>query len=162
MDRLTSAQEESTPPALSIRPATGPAEHPALAAIWRGAVEATHDFLADADRDEIESRLQSDYFPAVVLSVAVRDGRPVGFSGVLDGTLEMLFVEATQRGGGIGTALLDHAIREHGVRDGDVNEQNVAAAGFYAHRGFEVVGRSDTDEAGRPYPLLHLRLDSPS
>ena len=41
----------------------------------------------------------------------------------------------------------------------DVNEQNVSAAGFYAHRGFEVVGRSETDEAGRPYPLLHLRLD---
>lgn len=146
-------------PALSIRPVIGPAEYPALAAIWRGAVDATHDFLADVDRDEIEAGLQSDYFPAVELSVAVREGRPVGFSGVHDGSLEMLFVDATQRGGGIGTALLDHAIREHGITHVDVNEQNVSAAGFYAHRGFEVVGRSETDEAGRPYPLLHLRLD---
>ena len=39
-----------------------------------------------------------------------REGRPVGFSGVLDGTLEMLFVEPTQRGSGIGTALLAHAV----------------------------------------------------
>lgn len=154
-----SAREEAAVPALSIRPSTGPAEYPALAAIWRGAVDATHDFLAAADRDEIEAKLQTDYLPAVVLSVATHDGRPVGFSGVLDGTLEMLFVDATRRDGGIGTALLTHAIREHGVTDVDVNEQNVSAAGFYAHRGFEVVGRSETDEAGRPYPMLHLRLD---
>ncbi|MDR5699259.1 acetyltransferase [Agromyces aerolatus] len=157
-----SPRKEPTPQVLSIRPSIGSAEYPALAAIWRGAVDATHDFLADADRDEIEARLQSDYFPAVVISVAERDGRPVGFSGVLDGTLEMLFVDARQRDSGIGTALLTHAIREHGVTTVDVNEQNVSAAAFYAHRGFEVVGRSETDEAGRPYPLLHMRLSSPS
>jgi len=145
-----------------IRPSIGVAEYPALAAIWRRAVDATHDFLAEADRNEIEAGLQSVYFPAVVLSVAERDGRPVGFSGVLEGTLEMLFVDATERGGGIGTALLAHAITDQGVTTVDVNEQNASAAGFYAHRGFEVVGRSETDEAGRPYPLLHLRLRRPS
>jgi putative acetyltransferase len=145
-------------PVLVIRPSIGAAEYPMLAAIWRGAVDATHDFLAEVDRDEIESSLQSVYFPAVVISVAERDGRPVGFSGVLDGTLEMLFVDATQREGGIGTALLAHVTRELGVTKVDVNEQNVSAAGFYAHRGFEIVGRSETDEAGRPYPLLHLSL----
>lgn len=145
-------------PSVTIRPAVGVADYPALAAIWRSAVDATHDFLADTDRDEIESHLQTDYFPAVTLSVAERDGKPAGFSGVLDGSLEMLFVDASARGGGIGTALLTHAIREHGVTKVDVNEQNAAAAAFYARRGFEVVGRSETDEAGRPYPLLHLML----
>lgn len=145
-----------------IRPSAGPAEYPALVAIWRRAVDATHDFLSPADRDEIEARLASDYFPAVTLSVAERDGRPVGFSGVLDGTLEMLFVDAAERAGGIGTALLAHAIRDQGVVRVDVNEQNGSAAGFYLSRGFQVVGRSATDEAGRPYPLLHLELARPS
>lgn len=155
-------RKEPAVPVSSIRPSIGAAEYPALTAIWRGAVEATHTFLADPDRDEIEAKLPSDYFPAVVLSVAERDGRPVGFSGVLDGTLEMLFVDAAQRGSGIGTALLAHAIRKHGITKVDVNEQNVSAAGFYAHRGFEVVGRIETDDAGRPYPLLHLSLGRPS
>ncbi|MDQ1128383.1 acetyltransferase [Microbacterium sp. SORGH_AS_0888] len=154
-------RKEPIMPVLSIRPSVGAEEYPALAGIWRRAVDATHDFLAEEDRDEIEARLQSDYFPAVVLSVAERGGRPVGFSGVLDGALEMLFVDATQRNGGIGSALLIHAIREHGVTQVDVNEQNVTAAGFYARYGFEVVARSETDEAGRPYPLLHLRLSAP-
>lgn len=150
--------KENVVPTVHIRPATGAAEYPALVAIWRSAVDATHHFLTAADRDEIEARLASDYFPAVQLSVAEVDGRSAGFSGVLDGTLEMLFVGATRRGSGIGSALLAHAVEEHGVTAVDVNEQNAEAAGFYAHRGFEVVGRSDTDEAGRPYPVLHLRL----
>ncbi|MFD4368229.1 acetyltransferase [Rhodococcus sp. NPDC058521] len=153
-----SPRNDPTVAPTNIRPSIGAAEYPALAAIWRSAVDATHDFLADVDRGEIEAKLQSDYFPAVLLSVAERDGRQVGFSGVLDGRLEMLFVDAAQRGSGIGTALLSHAIREHAVAGVDVNEQNVSAAEFYAHHGFEVVGRSETDEAGRPYPLLHLQL----
>ena len=68
-------------PDLSIRPSQGPAEYPQLVAIWRSAVDATHDFLAEADRAEIESRLAPDYLPAVTLSVAERDGAAVGFSG---------------------------------------------------------------------------------
>ncbi|WP_348789751.1 acetyltransferase [Leifsonia sp. NPDC080035] len=156
------ARNDASASAVTVRPSIGPAEYPALARIWRSAVDATHDFLADADRDQIEAVLQSDYLPAVILSVAEVGGEPVGFSGVLDGALEMLFVDATRRGRGVGTALLAHAIAEHGVTRVDVNEQNAQAAGFYAHHGFEVVGRSETDEAGRPYPLLHLRLGAPA
>jgi putative acetyltransferase len=144
--------------AVVIRPSLGSAEYPALVAIWRSAVDATHDFLDPADRDGIEAHLQPDYFPAVTLAVAESNGRPVGFAGTLDGGLEMLFVDAAHRGQGIGSALLAHVIAEHGVTRADVNEQNPQAAGFYAHHGFEVAGRSENDEAGRPYPLLHLRL----
>ena len=45
-----------------------------------------------------------------------------------------------------------------GVRTLDVNEQNPLAAGFYERAGFVVVGRSPVDGAGRPFPLLHMRL----
>jgi len=30
--------------------------------------------------------------------------------------------------------------------------------GFYLRMGFEVVGRSELDDFGKPYPLLHMRL----
>lgn len=40
----------------------------------------------------------------------------------------------------------------------DVNEQNAQARGFYEHEGFEVIGRSETDEQGEPFPILHMRL----
>jgi len=142
---------------ITIRPAAAD-DHPALVRIWRSAVEATHDFLAEADRDAIESRLASDYFPAVTLVLAEIEDSPVGFAGALNGNLEMLFVDAAHRGAGIGTLLLEHAIAQLAVTRVDVNEQNPSAAAFYARRGFEVIGRSELDDAGRPYPLLHLRL----
>ncbi|WP_369803267.1 hypothetical protein [Mycobacterium sp. E2699] len=38
----------------------------------------------------------------------------------------------------------------------DVNEQNCQVVDFYSRRGFVVVGRSELDDAGGPYPLLHM------
>jgi len=146
---------------LRIRPATGPAEYPALVAIWRSAVRATHNFLEPADFDRIEGALATDYLPAVTLVVAERDGAAVGFAGVLDGSLEMLFVSDDARGGGVGSALLSEVIAAHGVTRVDVNEQNPGALGFYEHRGFRVTGRSPLDGDGRPYPIVHLELAEP-
>ena len=140
-----------------IRPVAGPEEYPRLVAIWRGAVDATHDFLAEADRDEIESHLASDYFPHVDLYVA-EQGHPVGFAGVSGESLEMLFVDARRRGEGIGTGLLSFVVAECGARTVDVNEQNAQAVAFYRRHGFTVAGRSELDDRGRPYPILHMAL----
>ncbi|WP_344334464.1 acetyltransferase [Brevibacterium salitolerans] len=145
-------------PEVVIRGADGPAEHPRLVQIWRSAVDATHDFLSARDRDAIEARLASAYFPHVRLHVAELAGEAVGFAGTADGSLEMLFVDAGHRGRGIGGALLAHVLRTEAVTRVDVNEQNAEAAGFYAYSGFRVVGRSEFDGEGRPYPLLHMEL----
>lgn len=141
-----------------VRRVTGPEEYPRLVEIWRSAVDATHDFLAMVDREDIESHLASDYLPQVDLHVAESGGVVVGFAGVSGVNLEMLFVEATQRGKGIGTALLAWVESECGVLLVDVNEQNTQAVEFYRRRNFRLVGRSALDDQGRPYPLLHLAL----
>ncbi|MFC8732317.1 acetyltransferase [Luteimicrobium sp. NPDC057192] len=142
-------------PGVTIRRTRGPDEYPRLVAVWRTAVDATHDFLSVAHRDAIETRLASDYFPQVGLVVAERDGVVVGFAGTAGDRLEMLFVDDAERGRGIGTALLEHVVGL-GVTAVDVNEQNPQAVAFYRRRGFDVVGRSALDDDGRPYPLLHL------
>ncbi len=141
-----------------IRQAHGAEEFPLLVTIWRSAVLATHDFLDEKHRAEIEQRLATHYLPNVNLVVAERDGQPVGFAGTDSRKLEMLFVDAKSRGGGIGIQLLEHVIAAHGVESVDVNEQNDQAVGFYAHAGFEVTGRSPVDGDGLPYPLLHMTL----
>ncbi|MDO5644662.1 MAG: GNAT family N-acetyltransferase [Dermabacter sp.] len=145
-------------PGFLIRPSVGSSEYPQLVDIWRSAVLATHDFLDPSDAERIEDSLIPQYFPAVSMLVAEGPSGPVGFAGVAEGNLEMLFVLNSVRGTGVGTALLNEAIAQHGVTTVDVNEQNTGALGFYLKRGFVRVGRSELDGDGRPYPLLHLEI----
>ena len=84
--------------------------------------------------------------------------RITGFAGVACGKVEMLFIDPQHRGQGLGRQLLRYAIESMNADELDVNEQNPQAIGFYASQGFEVIGRSEKDGMGKPYPLLHLRL----
>ena len=132
-----------------------------LTALWRASVEATHHFLTPAEVERIAAYVP-DALRQVPLLATARDdeGRVLGFGGADGDSLEMLFVAPESRGTGVGTALLGHAIGKWGVRRVDVNEQNPAAHGFYEHHGFCVVGRSERDTQGDPYPLLHLALEN--
>ena len=130
-----------------------------LFAVWRASVEATHDFLAPADIDRIATYVPDALRGVDQLAIATDDaGAPLGFAGVQDEVLEMLFIHPSTRGQGIGRTLLAFAVSELGARLLDVNEQNPQAQGFYEHCGWRVIGRSETDEQGEPYPILHMEL----
>jgi putative acetyltransferase len=76
--------------------------------------------------------------------------------------MEALFLDPAVHRRGHGRTLVRHARELHGEVTVDVNEQNTAARRFYESCGFVVEGRSELDETGRPYPLLHMRLKGPS
>ncbi len=130
-----------------------------LIEIWDKSVRATHDFLTEKDIEYLRPLILEEYFAAVELR-CVKDshGNILGFSGVADGNLEMLFVDPQSMGQGVGSMLCRYAIENLAVTKVDVNEQNPRALGFYEHIGFRVVGRSDLDGQGRPFPLLHMQL----
>ncbi|WP_338666857.1 GNAT family N-acetyltransferase [Pseudodesulfovibrio methanolicus] len=134
-------------------------DYPELLKVWEASVRATHDFLSEEDISSLRPLILKHYFDAVELC-CVRDeiGKILGFCGVADGNLEMLFIAPDSRGRGIGTALCRHAVDRLGVTKVDVNEQNPQALGFYRHLGFKVVGRSPLDGQGNLFPLLHLSL----
>nr|WP_065241972.1 acetyltransferase [Halomonas elongata] len=130
-----------------------------LIEIWEASVRATHDFLAEEDIQELKPLILEQYFDAVDLRCARSgDGEILGFCGVHDGNIEMLFISPDARGKGVGAMLADHAIKEQGATKVDVNEQNEQALGFYQHIGFSVTGYSPVDGQGKPYPLLHMAL----
>lgn len=135
----------------------GEGDYVALAEIWERSVRATHHFLAEDDWVEIKKALIPCYFPNVTLYAVDDDGVLSGFIGLADGKIEMLFVDAGRQGEGIGSMLIDFAMQS-GAAQVDVNEQNSHATAFYISKGFKVVGRDDRDEAGRPYPILHMAL----
>ena len=136
-------------------------EYPILVEVCEASVRATHDFLKEEDIRYFRPLILNTYLDAVELRCA-RDGQGIvlGFLGVADHNLEMLFIHPDNRGMGIGRKLLDFAIDELEVQKVDVNEQNKQAVGFYEHYGFEVIGRSALDASGKPYPILHMKLKS--
>lgn len=129
-----------------------------VVALWRASVEATHTFLTPPEIDAIEAYVPDAIRAVPLLEVAMAgDGHPVGFAGIDGDMLEMLFVAPDLRGTGVGSLLLDRAFVQ-GARRVDVNEQNPQARGFYERKGFRVIGRSELDDQGAPYPILHMAL----
>jgi putative acetyltransferase len=137
----------------------GVEEYGRAAEVWEASVRATHDFVTEADLDVFRP-LVAGSFGEIAQLAGLWDGddRLVGFVGVEHGKVEMLFLDPEVRGQGGGKMLLEHAIEVFGASTLDVNEQNPHAVGFYLHHGFRVIGRSELDSTGRPYPLLHLTL----
>ena len=126
--------------------------------IWRRAVDATHDFLSAEDREAIDIEVQ-EFLPPMALWLAVEEGTVLGFMGLSGSHLDALFIDPDYRGRGVGRLLVGHARRLEQSLTTDVNEQNPRARGFYERMGFVAFGRSAKDDQGRPYPLIHMRLE---
>jgi len=134
-------------------------EYTEIVAVWEASVRATHHFLSEEDIQHYKPLILTTYLAAVSLT-CIRDTEKniIGFLGVADQNLEMLFIHPAQRGKRIGYTLLMHAIESLNVKNVDVNEQNEQAVGFYHYCGFETIGRSELDATGKPYPILHMEL----
>lgn len=130
-----------------------------LIEIWEASVRAIHDFLQEEDIVILKPLILEHYFDAVDLKCAKDESDKIlGFCGVHEGNIEMLFISPEARGSGVGSQLTDYAVNHQGATKVDVNEQNKQALGFYERVGFSVVGRSPLDGQGKPYPLLHMEL----
>lgn len=130
-----------------------------LLIIWKESVRATHSFLSSAEIEQIKKYVPQALNGVKHLIVAENENdKVVAFMGTEDGRLEMLFVSPEERGKRIGKKLLQYGIREYGIKEVTVNEQNPQAIGFYEHLGFTTYKRTDYDEEGNPYPLLYMKL----
>ncbi|WP_417238911.1 GNAT family N-acetyltransferase [Bizionia sp.] len=134
-------------------------EYNKVVEVWEASVRATHHFLKDEDIAYFKPLILNTYLDAVELR-CFRDEhfKILGFIGVSDGNLQMLFIHPEHRGNSIGKTLLEYAINSLKVNKVDVNEQNEQAVGFYKHCGFETIGRSELDATGKSYPILHMEL----
>jgi putative acetyltransferase len=123
-----------------------------------------HTFLTEADI-VFYRPLVADIFAGDALDLWVLTDEanvPIGFLGLAGNAIEALFREPAHLGRGGGRRLVAHAQElRGGALTVDVNEQNAAARGFYEALGFDVVARSPLDETGRPYPILHMRRETP-
>ena len=142
-----------------------PGDRERMLGLWERAVRATHDFLEEADivslRPDVADVLRSAALEWWVVESA--EG-VAGFLGVVNNSIEALFIDPAHHRRGVGRGLVEHTqmLAPSEPLVVDVNEGNASAIRFYEAVGFEVVGRSPTDSEGRPFPLLHMRRPAPA
>lgn len=129
-----------------------------LLKVWESSVRATHLFLSENEIENIKKYVPQALKEIPQLFIVENKKEvPVGFMGIVEQHLEMLFIAHEERGKGFGKRLLQYGVEKYSVSDLAVNEQNPLAKGFYEHMGFTVYKRTALDEQGNPYPLLYMK-----
>ena len=120
-----------------------------LVEVWEASVRSTHRFLTEKDIRFFKPLIRNKYIPVVEL-YTIRNGqnRIAAFMGLSDELIEMLFVHPEEQGKGYGKLLIEFVIHHKQIFKVDVNEQNEKATSFYLNRGFDIVGRDETDPTG--------------
>lgn len=126
--------------------------------VWENAVLATHDFLTPSDFEEIKLSVRNINFNDLQVFCLVKENLILGFIGVAEHKIEMLFLDPNYFGQGLGLKLLNFAVNNLSADRLDVNEQNIGALKFYQKFGFSIVERTNRDDQGRDYPLLRMQL----
>ncbi len=128
-----------------------------LLGIWERSVKASHKFLTDEEIENIKEYVPQAFKGVEHLIVAFDDELPLGFIGINERKIEMLFIDGNLRGKGFGSSLINYALKNFNVNEVVVNEQNPLAHNFYLKVGFKDFSRSELDEQGNPYPIITMR-----
>lgn len=126
--------------------------------VWENSVRATHHFLLPEDIVFYKGFVNQIDFSSFTVYCLVSENTLLGFLGVAEKKIEMLFLNPNVIGMGYGRLLMDFALTELNANKVDVNEQNQRAIRFYEYFGFETFDRTEKDSAGKDYPILKMRL----
>ena len=125
--------------------------------VWLASVRASHHFLSETDIRVLTPQAEKALRQIETLWI-IQDGLlPIGFMGIQERKIEMLFLHPDHFRKGLGKELVQRAFRELKVEYVDVNEQNPDAARFYERMGFHTFRRDDTDDQGNPFPILRMK-----
>ena len=125
--------------------------------VWEASVRASHHFLTEADIVRLTPQAEGALQFIETLWVMQDDGRLVGFMGVQEHKIEMLFLHPGYFRRGLGKTFVERAFRDLDVEYVDVNEQNPNATKFYERMGFKVFNRTECDSEGNPFPILEMK-----
>ena len=73
-------------------------EYQEVVDVWEASVRATHHFLNEADIEYFKPLILNTYLDAVELCCIRNNDKIIGFVGVADQNLEMLFIHPEYRG----------------------------------------------------------------
>lgn len=94
-----------------------------LLEMWGSSVKATHLFLSGNEIEDIKKYVPQALKEIPHLIIVEKENQiPVGFMGIVEQHLEMLFISDEERGKGLGKELLKYGIEKYSINDLAVNE----------------------------------------
>lgn len=129
-----------------------------LSSIWEGSVRSTHTFLTEGDIVKLYPFVKEGLLAVEHLIVLEQDDKILGFIGIQNHKIEMLFIDGKSFNKGYGKKLVAYGIKHYDVDQVSVNEDNTHAKSFYKRLGFKVYDRHELDEQGMPFPILDMKL----
>jgi putative acetyltransferase len=129
-----------------------------MISLWERSVRATHHFVIEPDIryfKELVNEINFNLFS--VYCLVYQQQKVLGFIGLSDTSIEMLFLDPNYIGLGLGKKLMQFALDVFGADNVEVNEQNIRAVQFYRSFGFAAYERLELDSNGKPYPVLKMR-----
>ena len=85
-----------------------------LLEVWESSVKAIHLFLSEEEIENIKNYVPQAIQEIPYLIIAVNEHQvPIGFMGIAEQHLEMLFISDVERGKGLGRELLTYAIDKY-------------------------------------------------
>lgn len=82
-----------------------------LTQVWERSVKATHLFLSDDEIADIKKFVPDTLSQVAHLVIAINEtGDPIGFMGIEDCKIEMLFISPEERGKGVGKAFIEYGV----------------------------------------------------
>lgn len=131
-----------------------------LGEVWKQSVASTHHFLTQKDKEKLYPLvLNAIKNVPFLLTAQNEEDELLGFMGIENDKLEMLFIHPKAQKQGLGKSLVEHAKNAYRIQFVDVNEENPDAFAFYRKMGFTQFARSEYDDLGNHFPLLHLKLE---
>lgn len=138
-------------PTVSLRLARE-ADLDALTDLWEASACASHTFMESDDFRQMRPYMRDALLPSMDVWIAEQADVPVGFVGVRDRHVELLYIEQDHQHRGIGSLLLEHV---HATSV-EVYQDNVVGVSFYQRCGFAQTALHTSDAIGRPYPMVVL------
>ncbi len=117
--------------------------------IWLSSNLQAHSFIP-ADYWKKNLSLLRDALPKSEVYLCCEGETPVGFIGLEGDLIAGLFVAASARGAGVGSALLQHCQRLYPSLRLFVYKKNTAAQRFYRRHGFQVLKEGIEEQTGQP------------
>ena len=103
--------------------------------------------------------LMKQYEPELDTLYVYDDGTVKGFIKIEGTYIARLFVEPVLHNAGIGSELLEYAVREHGADSLWALEKNTSAIRFYQRHGFRLSGEKKPEDGTTEY-LVKMERDT--